>query len=164
MKQIQEEHAEWLAREYPGQHPLFPACGLVEEAGELMHALLKLNQETVWGADPRYAGVAWQNKLVDAIGDCALFACSLCNTKGWDFAELCLAASAYREQQLTAMEAAAFLVKSAADVVLLPCEGSLLKFLAQLQALCSSWGIRFEEAVRVTWAEVKERKRVVAAN
>lgn len=165
MRDLQLEHAEWLRRNYPEQTPEFPAAGCVEEAGELMHALLKCQQAGVWGPEARYAGTDWSAKIVDAVGDCAIYACSLCNTCGWDFASLVARARSDADFQppLTAFQAAAELVRLACDVAKRPerCE-MLCAYLTQLVKLCADWGHDFEPCVRATWDRVKLRGKHAA--
>lgn len=156
---MQAQHAEWLKRKYPGQIPEFAAAGMVEEAGELMHALLKCQQANGGKhPDARYADADWSVKLVDAIGDCGVFAVSLCNTVGWDFASLLVDAAHVLPPERPVFQAAAQLVHVAADVCEAPTHrGCTIVYLAHLLRICQSWNIDFEAAVRRTWEVVRCR-------
>lgn len=160
MKQLQAEHREWLVKLYPGQIPEFPAAGMVEEAGELMRAVLKCQQAN-GGKHPesRYADADFTALLVDAVGDCAIFAVSYCNASGHDFSEMleqakCQASVSGVE---TVFNMAAELALCAATAAKTLGWGAVVKYLKQLILICRTWNINFEDAVTTTWAEVKER-------
>jgi NTP pyrophosphatase (non-canonical NTP hydrolase) len=76
--QIQSEHSAWLARNFPDQTPLDGFLGIVEEVGELSHAILK-HKQGIRGyahADPD----KYSEQLEDALGDLFIFMCSFCNS------------------------------------------------------------------------------------
>jgi hypothetical protein len=157
MKTLQQEHHEWVSRKYPGQPPRVPAVGCLEEAGELVHAVLKLEQVQTWGDDARHKETELQVKLVDAIGDCGIFACSLCNAQEWTFevlwsdAEPCLGFE-------DAMDAAIALVKIGCDVALRPDNTMMLVlYIAQLKTVATLVGLDAEDCVKTTWRTVKCR-------
>jgi len=160
MRRIQAEHAEWVGRLYPGQTPEFPAAGMVEEAGELMRAVLKCQQAN--GAkhpEARYAGVDWNAAFADAVGDCAIYCCSLCNTNGWDFEKLVDDAKLCPPKTKSVFLAAAELVAIAADVCSEPTlRSTAVCYISRLIGICDAWGVDFGAAVRATWEEVKCRK------
>lgn len=153
---LQSEHLEWLEREYPNQAWEVPACGMVEEAGELMHAVLKLHQKQVWGEEARHSGL--REKLEDAAGDCAIYCMSLCNTLHLDFGQLVNASSTMLGQSsvlatVDVVEAAVRLFRSADRYY------SLLAYLGALRGLCQREGLLFESVVQRTWDIVKRRTR-----
>lgn len=74
---LQEEHAVWLAANFPQQKSHQPLLGLTEEVGELAHAHLKAEQGIRNYVDHREA-------VADAIGDIVIFLASYCNTNGYD--------------------------------------------------------------------------------
>lgn len=153
---FQTEHKRWVDRMYPKQTPIFPAAGMVEEAGELMHALLKLQQENVWGPEDRYASNHWGQELVDAVGDCAIYACSLCNCCDWAFE----ATIANHPLPPVAMfESAAALVQAAVEVVRQPTIGTVAQYMQQLQRICTQWNLDLARCIEATWAEVSRRTR-----
>jgi NTP pyrophosphatase (non-canonical NTP hydrolase) len=153
---FQADHAVWLFHEFPHQHPRFPACGMVEEAGELMHAILKSSQEIVWGKERRYSGEDWRAKLIDCIGDCAIYACSLCNTLQWSFDELMAAPALHSSGG--SMELCAELVRLATDIVDEPLDRlSTQRYLQCLHAIAARCGINMGCAVEQTWQKVKSR-------
>lgn len=164
MNEFQREHKEWLDRNFPKQTPEFPAVGCVEEAGELMHAVLKCQQSSVWGAEARYQDVDWREKMVDAIGDCAIYACSLCNTNNWEFSCL-LAVAEYNVAVIPgtpAFQTAAQLVAAAVVVALHPTlQSSLHVYLKQLYAVCQQFNFSLEDCIKATWKKVRRRARTV---
>lgn len=159
MNRLQDEHRQWLANEYPDQPPAIPAAGLVEEAGELLHAVLKHVELSLWGADTRYPPEKLREQLVDAVGDCAIYACSLCNALGWDFSRVIGAGVAAGSP----MELAISAVRIAADIANGHYgKGALFAYVSMVRGVANAFGIDFETAVRSTWDSVKQRKRRVA--
>lgn len=158
-RMIQVEHRAWLATRYPHQLPIEPAAGLVEESGELMRALLKCQQANGGKhPEPRYADADFNAMFVDAVGDCGLFACSLCNTMGWSFAKLIDDAKLCLPKVDTAFRMAAKLVGWASYVCEEPTQrGSLICYMSQLLRICEVWNIGFDDAIRETWEVVKCR-------
>jgi NTP pyrophosphatase (non-canonical NTP hydrolase) len=158
VKQLQAEHAEWLAREYPRQEAWMPASGMVEEAGELLHALVQRGQEVLHGKHPRYSSADWQLELEDAVGDCALYVCSLCNTLGWDFAGVVRESHAL-EGGTSTLDVASELVVQAVNVVRDTTLRGAIDYLCLLRTVASRLSVDFDRAVRSTWARVKLRQR-----
>ena len=157
MAELQVEHKAWLDAMYKDQPSDFPACGMVEEAAELMHAMLKHSQKHVWGEEPRYRATDWRAEMFDAIGDCAIYLCSYCNTVGWNFEKLCAAVPAVgREMPLR--RGALFVGLAAAFVSNQTWEQAYL-YMSELKGISQSLHIDFDDAVRTTWLEVKTRCR-----
>lgn len=154
---LQEEHREWLERMFRGQDPTFPAAGLVEESAELLHALLKFAQRGVWGDEERYRDTDWNAKMVDAVGDCAIYACSYCNAAGWDFEPFYGAIPAGGAE--VPLSRAVELVALAANFTSAQSKDGLELYMSELKGLASALRIDFDSAVATTWAEVKGRKR-----
>jgi NTP pyrophosphatase (non-canonical NTP hydrolase) len=153
---MQIEHAEWLVHEYPEQPPWMPAVGCVEEAGELLHAVLKREQMLMYGEHPRFDGTDWQAEMVDAIGDCAVYACSLCNACGWSFQDL----METEEQECEdATEAAYELIHAAVQVAEHLRVHYLEAYISFLKGAATSLNIRFDWAVSQTWEVVRRRHR-----
>lgn len=157
MHSLQVEHAQWLSVKYPDQDPKTPAVGCVEEAGELVHAVLKIHQVNTWGEDARHKLLELQRKLVDAIGDCGVYACSVCNANEWDFADLWDRAEP-RKTTLNALDSSIELVQSACSVALHPDQPSMLAvYISTLKAVASKLGLNAQACVRIVWEEVKCR-------
>jgi NTP pyrophosphatase (non-canonical NTP hydrolase) len=151
---IQQEHKEWVDREFPGQTPEIPAFGMVEEAGELLHCLLKLEHERRWGKDPRYPDL--QADLVDAIGDCGIYAISWCNASNVEFAALERYPGFVREHATSLQHAADLIVQSVqnqASVVGTAIYLTILEYIAKMHHL------NMDQCIQDTWKRVKERKR-----
>lgn len=157
MKELQAQHEVWVSKKYPDQRPKIPAVGCLEEAGELVHAVLKLEQVQLWGEDNRHRIAELRIKLVDAIGDCGIYACSLCNANGWDFDELWTRSGAYDESD-TALDTAIRLVQTATIIALNPkWSDGLSNYISQLKTAGITLGIDTDTAVRKTWETVKCR-------
>lgn len=156
MRTLQLEHREWVDRIYPNQPPEIPAAGCVEEAGELLHAVLKLKQVDLWGEDGRYSVVKLREALVDAIGDCGIYACSLCNANNWDYEGFW--DSMPSETTASPLEQAISLVVTAAAVATMPRSRiALTDYIAKLQMFAKTVGLDAQMCVRMTWLSVKER-------
>lgn len=158
MLDIQKEHKEWVDREYPKQPPYIPLTGMVEEAGELLHAVLKMEQQRIWGDEPRYKRL--HDDLVDAIGDCAIYCCSLCNTVGQQFT-----CERERDYKLiggfNTFFAVEFVKYAAEGVQRTDYRAYIDGYLGRLKEIAWRLNIDFEAAVRSTWARVKLRSRSV---
>lgn len=158
MKQLQSEHAAWIARKYPGQTPKVPAVGCLEEAGELVHAISKIEQVQTWGEDGRHKLSQLRRKLSDAVGDCGIYACSLCNANEWDFAEMWECALDTANGDGVAIDAAIILMQCATEVALEPEESQkLYNYLSQLLCVANCLGLDAEACVCATWLEVRCR-------
>lgn len=157
MRKLQDEHAEWLSRKYPDQTPKIPAVGCVEEAGELVHAVLKAEQVRVWGETDRHKLAELRVKLVDAVGDCGIYACSLCNANGWDFESLWNNSRGYADDD-PALDAAIVLVQAAAYVALDPVNlAALSNYVSQLKTVANSLGLDATACMVRAWEEVRCR-------
>lgn len=157
MRQLQLDHAKWLSKKYPDQKPKVPAVGCVEEAGELVHAVLKAEQVRVWGEDKRHKLAELRTKLVDAVGDCGIYACSLCNANEWDFESLWQGSAPYAESEST-LDSAIRLVQSATLVALHPQHFEVLScYVSQLKTVAQQLGLDATTCVAAAWEEVKCR-------
>ena len=156
MQQLQVEHAKWLASKYPNQPPRIPAIGCLEEAGELVHAILKLEQVEVWGEDNRHKVSELRAKLADAIGDCGIFACSLCNSSGWDFAAL-WAESTFQYGYKDAMDTAIGLTEFGCKLARTSDKIHLVAYLGNLKLVAQFLGLDATACIKNTWETVKCR-------
>jgi NTP pyrophosphatase (non-canonical NTP hydrolase) len=82
---LQEEHREWLAHNFPNQQDHDGLLGIIEEVGELAHAHLKHQQGIRSSSDRMVSNI----KKVDALGDIFIYMMSYCNTNGLDL-EACI--------------------------------------------------------------------------
>ena len=82
LKDLQEQHAEWLSHNFPDQQPHDGLLGLTEEVGELAHAHLKYYQGIRGIGQVQYLLEAG-----DAIGDIVIYLASYCNTNGFNLQE-----------------------------------------------------------------------------
>lgn len=156
---IQAEHKEWIERMFPDQPPVLPATVMLEEVGELLQALSKKAQAETYGLDSRYDAVDWRAEIVDAIGDCGISACSLCNASGWDFQDMLqlpAAAVSLEDALLIAVD----LITVAAALVIDPYSRSLAsRYMELLRAIAEVTDVHLEKAIVTTWIQVKERHK-----
>lgn len=152
---FQAEHSAWLETMYPGQPAWLPACGCIEEATELLHAITKRMQTCIWGAESRYANTDWRAKMVDAVADCAIFACSLCNANGWAFSIVATAKTEKRANDA---------LQETVQLILLACQvaencslQATAKYFAQLRIVASLLGVDLDYAISKVWQEVRTR-------
>lgn len=158
MKNLQKEHAIWVKKKYPNQPAKIPAVGCLEEAGELVHCILKTEQIRMWGEDSRHKLPELRVKTVDAIGDCGIYACSLCNAMRWDFEEEWESAKENYTEENDALDAAIRLVEKASYLALRPQNViALNRYIQQLIAVSKCLGLDVEIAIMRTWQIVKER-------
>lgn len=82
-RQLQIEHKEWLAHNFPDapSHEFF--FGMVEELGELAHADLKYRQE-IRGYDRQH----FEEEAKDSVGDLIIFLSGYCSRNGFDLQEV----------------------------------------------------------------------------
>lgn len=157
---MQSEHREWLARNYPNQPPEVPAAGLVEEAGELIHAALKLKQMGLWGEEGDYTQLRLQAKLEDAVGDVAIYACSCCNAGGWDFATtVAEAKQGFSSRAVPMLLGAGQVISRAVDYTKHRSRAMLQVVLFELVQFAKDAGLDFDDCVDKTWSAVKLRSR-----
>lgn len=76
---IQEDAREWMERNFPNTTADEQFLGVVEEVGELAHALLKMKQGI------RDSEV---EDAMDAVGDIAIFLMNFCSKKGWSLEDI----------------------------------------------------------------------------
>lgn len=81
LNQIQEEQREWSTRVFGPQDATLPLLGVVEEVGELCHAVLKRKQGI------RHDEDHLANEQ-DAIGDIVIYLLDYCNRRGYNLLQL----------------------------------------------------------------------------
>jgi NTP pyrophosphatase (non-canonical NTP hydrolase) len=81
-KRLQEEQKPWVQHNFPGRTFEEPFKGMVEELGELSHALLKQKQ-AIRGTFEEH-----ENDIKDAIGDLIIFCSDFCEARGLSFQEI----------------------------------------------------------------------------
>lgn len=79
---LQSEVGEWSRKNFPNNTPDNPFLGLVEELGELAHALLKTKQG-IRGTAAEHEAAA-----KDAIGDLLVYMADFCERKGWSMQQI----------------------------------------------------------------------------
>lgn len=157
--ELQDEHRRWLEVMFPGQKQWEPAACMVEEAGEMLHCMLKLAQTKRLGAEERYRGADFQAKLIDALGDCAISACSWCSASLREFSDL-MRSGAVDWRGSSTLQLAAQLIEFGAKLVVSPnCYLYAAGYASTLRALAEALDVNLEQATLLTWQEVKERKR-----
>jgi NTP pyrophosphatase (non-canonical NTP hydrolase) len=79
----QREVAAWRSKNFGDPcDPMHMMLGVVEELGELAHALLKQAQGVRGTSEEN------EHKAKDAVGDIEIFLAGLCTARGWNFGEL----------------------------------------------------------------------------
>lgn len=78
LKQLQQENAEWTAKNFPNKKRHHPLLGIVEEVGELSHAHLK-DEQGIRGTFEEHF-----NSKCDAAADIIIFLCDYCNQNAID--------------------------------------------------------------------------------
>ncbi|MBW3545454.1 MAG: hypothetical protein KY428_07645 [Bacteroidetes bacterium] len=86
-KQLQTENREWVMRNFGVSRPNAtefwkPVLGVMEELGELSHALLKRSQG-IRGSYEEHT-----EKAKDAIADATVFLADVCSALGFDYQEI----------------------------------------------------------------------------
>ena len=85
LRALQEDFKKWAAKNFGSETGIEPACkaamGVGEEAGELLHVMLKASQKIRGYDDIRKVDAEGQ----DAIGDIVIYCLDVCNRMGWDF-------------------------------------------------------------------------------
>lgn len=76
LHQLQREVGEWAEKNFGKQIPTRPFLGVVEEVGELSHALLKKDQGIRGTAEEHDAGIC------DAVGDIMIYLADFCYRSG----------------------------------------------------------------------------------
>lgn len=86
-RQLQDEHREWVDRNFPGSkdNQYHPFLGLVEEVGEFAHVFLKAEQKIREGENLDEAYIKTIKE--DAIGDIIIYLADLCTKHGIDMQE-----------------------------------------------------------------------------
>lgn len=79
---LQQEVGEWSRKNFPNNTPENPFLGLVEELGELAHALLKAKQG-IRGTQEQHEAAA-----KDAVGDLLVYMADFCERKGWSMQDI----------------------------------------------------------------------------
>lgn len=82
LPKLQADMKQWLEYNFPGTTSFEQFAGIVEEVGELAHALLKMSQGIRGSKDEL------EDKERDAIGDIAIYLMNYCNTRGFDFEKI----------------------------------------------------------------------------
>jgi len=80
LSSMQRDVHEWKKRNFPNSGDLHQFLGVVEEVGELAHAILKLQQ-----------GIRGDKHVAearDAVGDIMIFLMNFCSENGWDLREI----------------------------------------------------------------------------
>jgi len=83
VRKFQEEVIVWADKNFSAQLEYWkPMLGVVEEVGELAHALLKMEQG-IRGTEAELT-----DQAMDAIGDTIVYMAHLCGRRGWNLEEI----------------------------------------------------------------------------
>lgn len=155
MKTLQTQHKVWVDKKFPRQPHCIPAAGMVEEAGELLHAVLCMERANIWGHEERYPAIRIHECLLDAIGDCTIYLCSFCNAADWRFSEMeCHDPEPANRELLTV---AIDLVRIAAEFSISHCRDFAKLYLITLKVISKMLGVDFKRTVTDVWTQVRVR-------
>lgn len=82
LDRIQAHREDWGRRNFPNANVKDHALGVCEEAGELAHAILKMNPGTVDDSPIRGTEAKLVREAADALGDLLIFACAVATDLG----------------------------------------------------------------------------------
>lgn len=80
LRAFQAEVAEWKKNNFPNSGDVQQFIGVVEEVGELAHAILKSLQGI--------RGDEHEAEARDAVGDIMIFLLNFCSANGWDLEDI----------------------------------------------------------------------------
>lgn len=81
-EKLQEEQREWSLRNFGPHDAIDPMLGLVEEVGELAHAMLK-SKQGIRGTKEEHEAAA-----KDSVGDILVYLADFCTSSGWDMQQI----------------------------------------------------------------------------
>lgn len=79
LSDLQREHEQWVHKNFPGETTYQAFLGMVEEMGELAHAILK-SEQGIRGMSEEAA----MDAKIDAVGDLVVFLAGFCTMHGID--------------------------------------------------------------------------------
>ena len=83
--ELQGEIRKWREHNFQNATSVQQFLGVVEEVGELAHAMLKEMQGIREGAHMNGHRASTEESQMDAVGDIAIFLINFCTMKGWSF-------------------------------------------------------------------------------
>jgi hypothetical protein len=153
LDRLQAEHAEWLSK-WPPQPSGVQRLGMCEEAAELLHACLKLEQWDLWqGQNCRHTRMELLDRAKDAVGDCTIYLCSFCAAVGETFINVCKQAMVMAPYDGLASRCALNML----NATMLSQHVSTVHYLWLLMSAARLLRIDYLGAVEVTWSRVKTR-------
>ncbi len=146
--QFQDEHRKWALANFGDHQVTDPLLGIIEEKGELAHAVLKARQG-IRGT------VAEHNaKALDSIGDIMIYVADLFSCKGWSLAEEVEMAMTNRRVYVSEfMSVPEYIIVLNAQLA----GYNYLGAIAVLAKLCEEFGTELDTVVAQTWERVKQR-------
>ena len=82
--EFQTEQRQWIEHNFPNTNADEQLLGVVEEVGELCHAVLKSKQK-IRGGESQSASM---EKEMDAIGDILIYLTGFCNKRGYSLHDI----------------------------------------------------------------------------
>jgi NTP pyrophosphatase (non-canonical NTP hydrolase) len=160
---LQERHVEWVLRNFGESEEQHPFFGVIEETGELFHALLKLAQGI-------RLNEAHEENIADAIGDILIYTMHLCETQGLKLSDVWpglydVAVFVGKRPLIRAVyylgQIAGYYLAGGRDTARVDDRNELIHtlrgFLASLNAFAKENGIDLFEVLFTTWATVSKR-------
>jgi len=156
--QLQAEVGEWSCKNFPNNEPFDPFYGMIEEIGELAHAILKKKQGIRGTPEEHDAAIK------DAIADCMIFATDYCCRNYFDLSKLVEMANQDINKHRTQHQVFNELIfqlgvfsswlGSTNAVQIRKCFSYVI---ADLQELARIFQFDFDKNLQDTWNKVKER-------
>jgi len=169
LQTLQNEQAVWSEKNFGEQPPTAPLLGLIEEVGELAHAVLKRNQGIRTGENHI-------EQMKDAIGDIVIYAADYATRQGFQLDAAYGLLVGFEDMRNFRDDAGtdAFVFSISLSL------GRLCKYhsarvnlgkaetielqtsymgalLVQLKRLCDREDLRLDKIIEETWAQVKRR-------
>lgn len=159
------EHKEWADKNFPDSTEIISAAGMVEECGELFHALIK-NQQGIRGTEEKHL-----EDMKDAIGDISIYLLDFLNRTKVDEKELLLAIQSgiqpeYQSRDTDPFYLAGNILESintinqsiwnSAVVGYLPVYHAV-EVLSDCDRFCQVMGWDYPQIIQETWKEVQKR-------
>lgn len=159
LKEIVEAHKVWANKNFPDMTAEDCLLGMVEEVGELAHAVLK-SRQGIRNADKK------EELVKDAIADIAIFTMDFCNRSGFDFNKFYYCNPHKPQMPLDKIEN--LMVSGLAyncgslgfDYSFFDVPGiekHLKEILGRLRILSDAYGFYLPEIIAETWEEVSKR-------
>ena len=146
-KQLQEQHKEWAFANFGEQETEDYALGMIEEVGELAHAVLKRKQGIRNNENH-------DDNIKDAIGDIVIYLIGFCNSEDIDLQDSFTSTKHYSYPDYSCVP----ISLTISNLIENKTKFEVIMLLNVLICFCGSEGIDFEETVLNTWNNVVSKR------